>query len=303
MTRQHHSEVFADETTPTGNAPQGGHDVALLGLHDAEVALIVESVEARTHITTLMRGLVRVRHADATQLSALAQNASVCAGLLYLDGNYGRISHVTWLAHVSEFHQASTRRPLIAYAPVTPSAMRQCLLATQAGVHDVAIRGYDDLRLFVRRSLESHYARPMAAEIVDQVSGACGPLDEEAAQVVRCCVQEARARLTVDGLASALGLSRRTVAKRLHAAGLPAPESLIMWGRLLVAAWLLRNPRCSVARTALELGFPSAQALRGLAGRYLGYPPDALRVPSGVANVAMALSRAAGRPHPERSAR
>jgi transcriptional regulator GlxA family with amidase domain len=80
----------------------------------------------------------------------------------------------------------------------------------------------------------------------------------------------------VSELARAALCSPRTLRRTLGRAGLPAPEELLAWRRLLHAGRLLDDGRSAdgVART---LGFSSGSALRKCLKRHTGLRPRELR--------------------------
>jgi AraC-like DNA-binding protein len=271
--------------TPRARPPQTSD------LGRCEILAAAPSHAVRTHIADALRDVAVVWFATGVAgLCRLGSCAAPAAGLLYLDGSYDRLDAARWVAGVQQFRGLWRSMPLIGYAPVTPEAFRQWGYATQAGVTEIALIGWDQLPDVVGRVAESAAARTMAFDIMQQVVDAAGPLPESALQLVRYCVEHAREGLTVGQLATDLGLSRRTMAYRLRAAELPPPESLIMWGRLLVVAWLLRNPGYSVNQAARTLGWHELSALRSLAMSYLGHSPSVLREPGAVARVAMGMT-------------
>jgi hypothetical protein len=80
------------------------------------------------------------------------------------------------------------------------------------------------------------------------------------------------------------------LAYRLKQARLPAPEPLIMWGRLLVVAWMLQDPHCTINQAARALNWRELSALRSLTMNYLGYQPRVLREAGAIARVAVAMA-------------
>lgn len=90
---------------------------------------------------------------------------------------------------------------------------------------------------------------------------------------------------TVPELARAARCSPRTLRRSLGAAGLPSPEQLLAWRRLLHAARLLGDGRTadSVARA---LGFSSGSALRKSLKALTGLRPRDVAGPAGVRRVA-----------------
>jgi AraC-like DNA-binding protein len=89
--------------------------------------------------------------------------------------------------------------------------------------------------------------------------------------LVRHCTLFAHRRLSVAGLARALGVSRRTLNRATHRAGWPSPSALIGWGRVLRASAIhLREQEGGVADVARLAGFRNFQALASAVERYVG---------------------------------
>jgi AraC-like DNA-binding protein len=121
----------------------------------------------------------------------------------------------------------------------------------------------------------------------------CSPLDELAEALGRSVtpvvgrwlgpflVSPTGAR-TVPELARAARCSPRTLHRALRAAGLPSPERLIAWHRLLHAARLLDDGR-SADCVARVLGFSSGSALRKSLKQLTGLRPGELRAGGGLA--------------------
>ena len=59
---------------------------------------------------------------------------------------------------------------------------------------------------------------------------------------LRYCLEHARRNITVEEVAAAMGVHRKTLVDRLKAAHLPSPRAMIGWCRLLMAARLLDDP-------------------------------------------------------------
>jgi AraC-like DNA-binding protein len=86
---------------------------------------------------------------------------------------------------------------------------------------------------------------------------------------------------TVEETAKNIGVSRRTLARQCHDAGLPGPRDLLSWSRLLVAIALLEHTKHPADRIAYRL-FSSPSVFRGLLMRYTGLRPRAFREPGGL---------------------
>ena len=72
-------------------------------------------------------------------------------------------------------------------------------------------------------------------------------------------------------------MHRKTLGNWLRAAGLPAPEQLIGWSRLLVATALLEIPNRSFTSVSAQVGFSSESAFRSMLLRYTRLRPRDIR--------------------------
>jgi transcriptional regulator GlxA family with amidase domain len=95
--------------------------------------------------------------------------------------------------------------------------------------------------------------------------------------ILEYCVANASTVHGVEELARAFGVPRRTLARRLGRAGLPAPATTLVWLRLLLAAHLLEHTQLTVERVAREAGFRSALTLRRQLRRVAGMKPTEAR--------------------------
>ncbi|HEY5550931.1 MAG TPA: helix-turn-helix domain-containing protein [Opitutaceae bacterium] len=95
-------------------------------------------------------------------------------------------------------------------------------------------------------------------------------LPPQARRLFEYLLEKGEEQLTIEQAAAAVGVARRTLEKRLARLGYPAPETLIGWCRLLLAAHLLEEQGRTFDEVALELSFPSGMALRSMLKRYTG---------------------------------
>jgi len=98
--------------------------------------------------------------------------------------------------------------------------------------------------------------------------------------------------LTVDGVARALGMHRKTLAERCSIAGTLPPQQVLGWCRLLASAVLLADRRRVVDHIALELDFPSGAAFRNQLKRYTGLSPAELRAKGAIAEMSRQFRQA-----------
>jgi transcriptional regulator GlxA family with amidase domain len=120
-------------------------------------------------------------------------------------------------------------------------------------------------------------------------------LDPRIAPFVRYCLLNADRKLTVDGVAVALAVHRRTLVNRCNGTPL-TPENVISWCRIVIASKLLDDVGRPIEKIALELDFPSANTLRNMLQHYVGLSPTELRSRGASRTVLAAFVRALGSP-------
>lgn len=178
--------------------------------------------------------------------------------------------------------------PVVLYCAISPSVSRDMLEFARAGVNDLVLRDVDDVKVTLRASLTSAAdhcsARAVAAELE-------GLVPANVAAMIRYCLENGRRALTVEDVAAALNVHRKTLVGRLNAAGLPTPSAIIAWCRLLVSARLLEDPGRSVEQVALMLDFPSGTSMRNMVKRYTGLRAGELRENGGLRCVLHAFKR------------
>jgi AraC-like DNA-binding protein len=230
----------------------------------AAILALVADREARARLTAAARGLAELHFAaTAEQLSAELERAHVVTIVLEARDTAG-----TALApHVERLRRSHPSIPIVAYATLSPGESREILDLARAGVHELVIRGFDDVGLRLRTALAHAREQAAAAEVLRELErDVPGPLQP----LVRYCLERAAEAPTVSVVARAMGVHRKTLVNRARAAGLPSPLRLIGWCRLLLAARLLEDPGRRVEQVALCLEFPSATSLRNMLKRYVG---------------------------------
>jgi AraC-like DNA-binding protein len=168
---------------------------------------------------------------------------------------------------------------VLVYCRVTPAECRALLPLARAGADEVIMRGFDDTAASLRTWLVAALGTSALAQAVEELRRL---LPEEMMPTVEYCLGRASHAPTVEEVAAALGVHRKTLASRSAAAGLPSPRALIAWGRLLVAARMLEDPRRSVEDVARALGFSAAAELRNMFRRYTGLRPLEVRSAGGI---------------------
>lgn len=183
------------------------------------------------------------------------------------------------------------RVALVAYVSLTADRARDMFDAGRVGVASLVVADVDDAPPQLSALIEKAEARNIANRVADATTGLRAPVRD----AVLACVARAHERLTPERLSRLLAVPRRLLAKRLQDAGLPSPQRLLTWGRLLVAAHMLEDPDRSADSVAAALDFPSGSAFRNTCQRYLHSTPQEIRARGGTDFVLRAFLRQARR--------
>lgn len=108
-----------------------------------------------------------------------------------------------------------------------------------------------------------------------------GTLPPVALRALVVAVREAGGHLDVGTLALRCEVPRRTLSRRLLRAGMPTPEGVIAWGKILVASELLTRRR-KVESAAVQLNLGGSSELVHLFERYTGRTPGEIRAAGGL---------------------
>jgi AraC-like DNA-binding protein len=185
-----------------------------------------------------------------------------------------------------QFRTRHASTAMILYVAVPPVAAQDVFEAGRFGFDAIIVAGHDDSAPKILEVVERAMARGVG-ELLRVVVGAAPSVARDAALAV---VARAYERLSPETLARLLGVRRRALTERLAEAGMPAPQRLIAWGRLIMAARLLEDPDRKVDGIALTLDFPSGSAFRNAFQRYLRATPHEVRSRGGAAYVIQAFA-------------
>lgn len=238
------------------------------------------------HVSRL-RTAIRDRHelrecADWSALARTCDREPVRIGVvdLYAEGEAN-------FEGVRQLKQRLPRLTLVAY--VTPSLGRAHDLfdAGRAGIDGLVLAGVDDDPRPLLALIERSESKSLAGLVRRSLEG----IDPMVVDAVLLAVARAHERLSPTALARLLAQPRRAVTQRLAAEGFPAPQRLLTWGRLIVAAHMLEDRHRSADRIAATLDFPSGSGFRNTCQRYLHATPSHLRSRGGASYVVRTLLR------------
>ena len=136
-----------------------------------------------------------------------------------------------------------------------------------AGVHHFVFEGVYHTATALATAVE-YACRASSADVVVQKLEPLVPV--ELHSIVHVVLARPDTLTTVDQVAAALGVHRKTLVNRCARAGFIRPAELITWCRLALVAYALGRGGATVEAIAHSLGFPSHTALRNLLKRHSG---------------------------------
>jgi AraC-like DNA-binding protein len=249
------------------------------------VAALVKDPVSRARLTAALRSEATVRDcARLTEVLALVEQGLATIVVLDhrdYDGNLA-------LPIVRRLRDEYPSVPVVMYLPMSAVASGAVMEYVRAGVSQLVFQGMDDfktsLRMAVNAALDQVSAVALAHELESLMPATVVPF-------LRYCLEHSRRDITVEEVAAAMGVHRKTLVDRLKAARLPSPRAMIGWCRLLMAARMLDDPGRTIEQVALKLDFPSGTALRNMFKRYTGLRTTEVRENGGVRCLLHALKR------------
>ncbi|MEJ7811844.1 MAG: helix-turn-helix domain-containing protein [Gemmatimonadaceae bacterium] len=267
----------AGRRSPTGHPKSAGRgDPHSPGHQCFAVGALVVSPESLARVRRALQPWAEVRFCDsgAELLALIAKTYCDAIVVEPRDTSGAPVAPV-----VREIRRDFPSLPIAAYCPLTPDGAQAIAVFTKAGVDNIILAGGDDLGAAMRGML----ALAPKARVTADVLAAVAPLvPPEAVPILTYGLDHADDALTVGGMAKALHVHRRTLGNRLAAAGLPAPHTVLVWCRLLLAARLLEDSGRSADSVALALDFGSGSDFRTALRRYTGLRPLDVRQGGGL---------------------
>jgi AraC-like DNA-binding protein len=164
--------------------------------------------------------------------------------------------------------------PVIGYCSLRAEGSQDILALASAGVHELIFKEMDEHAALLRNLLRSAEQASAAHVVLNHLGEG---LPARIRPLVEYCLTNPEEAHSVDQVARALGINRKTLLNRCSALGFPPPGAVIAWSLLLLTTALLAAPGVTVERVAVQLNYPSATALRNMLKRHTGLRPTDLR--------------------------
>jgi AraC-like DNA-binding protein len=183
--------------------------------------------------------------------------------------------------------------PVIGYCSVRSDDSQDIIALSSGGVHELLFKHQDDHAALLRRILQSADQACTADLVLHHLGEQLPP---RVRPLVEYCLTSPEEAHSVEQVAQALGVHRKTLTNHCKAEGFAPPGAVVAWCLILLTAALLATPGATVGRIALQLNFSSGTALRNMLKRHTGLRPVDLRTPNALAELCARFLRAgAGR--------
>lgn len=181
------------------------------------------------------------------------------------------------LVGVRSFLDRHPAMPLVVYTTLSPTTLRGIVELAKHGVSHVVLHRFDDDPRRFLELLERLPGYALGDELLELLSQ---PLAQTAPEVVHAVEQLFRAPVRfhdTPDLATAAGMSVRTLYRQLESAGFASPRMLIRAARLLRAFSYLQEPGFQFKDVAQKLGYPDPRTLSRQLQATVGLRPSDIR--------------------------
>ena len=167
--------------------------------------------------------------------------------------------------------------PVVTYVMLTPSSLRAVVELARHGLQQVVLHRFDDAPERFRELLARQAGDAMTEELLAALAPPLGQLPPALAGAVKRMFRRPHLVWNAQDLAAAAGMPRRTLYRRLEAAGFASPRRLVQAARLLRAYVYLRDPGNLVEDVVAKLRYGSPHAFVRHTREACGLTPSALR--------------------------
>ena len=178
------------------------------------------------------------------------------------------------LALLEQLCTRSANLPCVALYRIGFSSAASTLRLGAAGVTElITVAGnaeYPTLCAAISRCHTASIAQQVWRRCAAAISGPVAPLLQSALRL-------GHAPITAIQLATELGMQERTLRRHCKRVGVPSPQWIIGWARLLIAGFYLMDGATTIKSVALMLAYPSPGALGNQLRRYTKVTPSSMR--------------------------
>jgi AraC-like DNA-binding protein len=265
-----------------------GRELALRGVEIRTAEVVVAICGLAPHQRAYVRDGLR-RTAECHFIDTFDELARVLPGLPRCDALVLATRDARGVDPLATVERVSREWPgtaIVIFCPPRsdPSPSLRSLLL--AGAHDFVLEGLHD----TATALAVKVANARRECAADAVFRRLQPLiPPELHSMVQAVLTRPDALTSVEDVAAALAVHRKTLFNRCGRCGFLQPAELILWCRLAVVGHQLEQTGSTVEAIAISLGFASHTALRNLMKRHTGLRATEVREGAGLDAVLAAL--------------
>lgn len=167
--------------------------------------------------------------------------------------------------------------PIVLYMPLAPEALRITVELAKYGLPQVVLRGFDDEPHHFRALLDRQPARAIESALLGRIAEHLTHVPPGLAKAINDLFLMPHTFQNVDHLASAAGLTRRSLDRSLDRAGLASARTLVTGAKVARAYHYLRDPGYMIDDVTRKLAYPSPRLLARQVRWATGRSPSALR--------------------------
>lgn len=164
--------------------------------------------------------------------------------------------------------------PVIGYCSALAADSQDIIALSSAGVHELVFKKLDDHAALLRALLLSAEQACIADLVLHHLDA---HLPMRVRSFVEYCLTNPEEAHSVNQVAYALGVNRKTLVNHCRTEGFPPPGTVVAWCLILLTVGLLSTPGVTVERISIQLNFSSSTALRNMLKRHTGMRPGELR--------------------------
>jgi AraC-like DNA-binding protein len=271
-----------------GGASPSRHVAPLADTYPAVIAVCGLTRHLRQYVDDGLRRSAQLRYVDTfDDLDALLPSLTRCDAVILAPVDARARTAVPTVQRLVA-HWPLTAIVILFPAGFEDAPSPRALVA--AGAHGLVFEGVHPTATRLAIAVETA-RRDLAAESV--LARLASLIPPALHAMVQQILLRGEAVASVDALANALGVHRKTLFNRCERAGFLQPAELIMWCRLAMVAHRLETTGATVESIANDLGFPSHTTLRNRLKSYTGRTATEIRESGGLGFVLEAMRRKA----------
>ncbi|MEP6692357.1 MAG: helix-turn-helix domain-containing protein [Gemmatimonadaceae bacterium] len=167
--------------------------------------------------------------------------------------------------------------PIVLYTGLTPESLKSTVELAKHGVQTIVLRGFDDEPRRFRELLEGQPAYALSDVLMDRMSLPLGTLPPSLQGAIARLMRAPHTFRGVRDLATAAGMTRRSLDRWLDRAGLAPARTLLLGARLTRAYYYMRDPGYLIEDVTTKLGYASHRLFARQVRSATGLTPSQLR--------------------------